>query len=326
MYPNLLLQQQYRAAKPAIPPTPALAIWSDEQIAQIIGSPLQNVEEHWPIVYDRLEERNTIDITCQVAVLATIGVEAAVFAPIHEYGDYVYFESNYGYHTAVGRQLGNIYPGDGALFHGRGLVQITGRGNYARYGPRIGMDLIAYPDEALNPYYASQILALYFDDRDIWGMARNYDWRAVRRAVNGGYNGWDRFSYLVNYFLGFVSNYREVAINKAASMTGMPYVWDGDDPSDGGFDCSGLVTWAYGLAGITITSFTDAAYNETVPTDNPQPGDLVFYQYHDPGQPGVRYPHMGFWLNDQYTLDSRGGYGVGIHHHLLTAREVRRIP
>ena len=39
-------------------------------------------------------------------------------------------------------RLGN-QPGDGARFKGRGFVQLTGRYNYAKYGPVVGVDLTA---------------------------------------------------------------------------------------------------------------------------------------------------------------------------------------
>jgi predicted chitinase len=41
---------------------------------------------------------------------------------------------------------------------------------------------------------AARILAAYMTDRRIGALAARGDWQGVRKAVNGGLNGWDRFS------------------------------------------------------------------------------------------------------------------------------------
>jgi cell wall-associated NlpC family hydrolase len=94
-----------------------------------------------------------------------------------------------------------------------------------------------------------------------------------------------------------------------------------------GWDCSSFVSGMYERAyGVKLTAFTDAAYRETVPVDDPRPGDIVFYCYHDPSQPGVRYPHMGLYVGPGRVLDSRAGAGVGIHDDVRGARaEYRRV-
>lgn len=58
--------------------------------------------------------------------------------------------------------LGNNQVGDGVRFAGRGLVQLTGRRNYATAGEALGLDLIGNPDLALEPANAVRIL--------VWGM------------------------------------------------------------------------------------------------------------------------------------------------------------
>ena len=129
-----------------------------------------------------------------IATIATIGTEVGSFAPIHEYGDNAYFTRMY-----EGRKdLGNIYPGDGAKYHGRGFIQLTGRHNYQKYGNALGVDLVNNPDLALNPTVSARILALYFKERGVASAAERQDWTGVRKAVNGGLNGWDRFISLVN--------------------------------------------------------------------------------------------------------------------------------
>ena len=81
--------------------------------------------------------------------------------------------------------LGNSQPGDGKKFMGRGYIQITGRGNYARYGKKIGVDLEKYPELAEKPDNAAKLAIEYWktDVRPIVGD----DWNNVfkhSKAVN----------------------------------------------------------------------------------------------------------------------------------------------
>ena len=65
------------------------------------------------------------------------------------------------------------------------------------------------------------------------------------------------------------------AIKAAASKLGRPYVWGAVGPDT--FDCSGLTSWAWKQAGVTIprTSQQQAKYGTAVKLANIQPGDLV---------------------------------------------------
>ncbi|MCI0490182.1 MAG: hypothetical protein L0229_26615 [Blastocatellia bacterium] len=90
--------------------------------------------------------------------LATFKWETAhKMMPIDEFGSTAYFNSRYGPQTKVGKVLGNREPGDGARFHGRGYVQITGRRNYAKAKALTGVDLISDPDRAKEPELAYRI-------------------------------------------------------------------------------------------------------------------------------------------------------------------------
>lgn len=177
---------------------PAPMLWpAVERVAGILGAPLANVRANWPLVSAALDELGIGDRATRIAALGTIGVEVGAFAPIHEYGSDAYFEANYGPGTSAGQQLGNVNPGDGARYHGRGLIQITGRSNYRRYGQRLGVDLEGNPDLALDPATSARVLATYFLDHGIPARAAAGDWAGVRRAVNGGLAGWDRFATIV---------------------------------------------------------------------------------------------------------------------------------
>ena len=166
------------------------------QIAKILGVPVENVARNWPLVATALNEQGIGSPLVQIAALATIGTEVPKFLPICEYGPDIYFQR---YELKV--NLGNLTPGDGLKFKGRGFIQITGRANYERYGKVLGIDLLGLPGLALEPETAARILALYFKTMKVNRAAEAQDWSKVRKLVNGGLNGWDRFHGLVQKLL-----------------------------------------------------------------------------------------------------------------------------
>lgn len=69
------------------------------------------------------------------------------------------------------------------------------------------------------------------------------------------------------------------AVEAAKSQIGTPYVWGGAAP--GGFDCSGLTSWAYGQAGLEIPRVAaDQTVGKQVAYQELQPGDLVLWSGH----------------------------------------------
>ena len=70
----------------------------------------------------------------------------------------------------------------------------------------------------------------------------------------------------------------EAAVAWAEKQEGVPYVWGGETPGVG-FDCSGLVQWAWGKVGFTIPRTTEEQWAALphVPLTQLQPGDLLYY-------------------------------------------------
>lgn len=111
----------------------------------------------------------------------------------HESGDFRYTEEIWG-PTATQRRyegrrdLGNVNPGDGSRYRGRGFLQTTGRANYAEASRGLGVDFVRNPELLAQPNYAAASAMLWFRKR--WNRFTNWgDTRAVTRVVNGGYNG-----------------------------------------------------------------------------------------------------------------------------------------
>ncbi|HLL52651.1 MAG TPA: glycoside hydrolase family 19 protein [Myxococcaceae bacterium] len=67
--------------------------------------------------------------------------------------------ANYVYATVNG----NSQPGDGFAYRGRGFIQLTGRGNYARYGKMVGVDVVSAPDLAMKVEVSALLAAAYWD-------------------------------------------------------------------------------------------------------------------------------------------------------------------
>jgi putative chitinase len=166
-------------------------------IAEKLGAPSQNVVSNWPLIVAALDELGIHSDLVEIAAAATIGTEVPHFEPIAELGGPAYL-SRYD-----GRSdLGNSQPGDGERFKGRGFVQLTGRINYAAAGRALGLNLEAAPDKAMEPATAARVLAWFFATRHVADAANAKAWETVRRRVNGGLNGWPRFSALVEALHG----------------------------------------------------------------------------------------------------------------------------
>ena len=91
----------------------------------------------------------------------------------------------------VAKNLGNTEPGDGARFHGRGYIQLTGRRNYRRAGADLNLDLIGNPDLAVEPSNAIRIAGWFWrnGNGDLNQFTRkdtsdNFD--TVTKRINGG--------------------------------------------------------------------------------------------------------------------------------------------
>jgi len=91
------------------------------------------------------------------------------------------------------------------------------------------------------------------------------------------------------------------AVAAAKSRLGSPYVWGAAGP--GAFDCSGLIMWAWGHAGVALPHFSGAQYSSTthISMSQLQPGDLVFPS--DTGAHVAMYIGGGMIIEAPHTGD-----------------------
>jgi len=109
----------------------------------------------------------------------------------HESGELRYREEIASGAAYEGREdLGNTQTGDGRLFKGRGLIQLTGRNNYEAYGDDIGVDLLAYPSQvATDERLCVDVAGWYWHKRGLNKYADADNIVTITKRINGGLNG-----------------------------------------------------------------------------------------------------------------------------------------
>ena len=117
--------------------------------------------------------------------------QAAFLAQVaHESGELRYVEEIASGSAYEGRRdLGNTEPGDGIRFKGRGLIQITGRSNYAACGAALGIDLLDSPELLELPAAACRSAAWFWKSHGLNELADADNFRKITLRINGGLNG-----------------------------------------------------------------------------------------------------------------------------------------
>ncbi len=129
-------------------------------------------------------------------MLATVHHETdRTFKPIKEYGGVTYFTRMYdptGDRPSLADQMGNSTPGDGPKYCGRGFVQLTWKNNYQAMSAVCGVDLVKFPERAMELPVATKILFQgmmkgTFTRKKLgdYFNTSTEDWRNARRIING---------------------------------------------------------------------------------------------------------------------------------------------
>jgi len=113
--------------------------------------------------------------------VAQFAHESASFRTTTEYASGAGYEGR--------RDLGNVRPGDGVRFKGRGYIQITGRINYTAVGKALGHDFTAHPQDLAKPAYAAKASCWWWAAHGCNQIADSGDFKALTRRINGGLNG-----------------------------------------------------------------------------------------------------------------------------------------
>jgi predicted chitinase len=160
------------------------------------------IRTYLPDILQALRDLQLNDTDMLMMALGTVRAESAGFRPIDE-GISKYNTNDIDdkvnrkpFDKYDGREaLGNTEEGDGALYKGRGFVQLTGRSIYKLIGSQIGTDLEANPDLANDPQIAAKTLARFLKnkEKDVRTALVGNNLAKARKLVNGGSHGLQEF-------------------------------------------------------------------------------------------------------------------------------------
>lgn len=154
-------------------------------------------------------------------------------------------------------------------------------------------------------------------------------------ARNGGW----RYNYGNMFYVELVSQYLTTAqfddktvqavMEEALKYQGWKYVYGGSNPNTS-FDCSGLVQWCYGKAGISLPRVAQDQYDVTqhIPLSQAKAGDLVFF--HSTYNAGSYVTHIGIYVgnNRMYHAGDPIGYAdltsAYWQQHLIGAGRIKQ--
>lgn len=108
----------------------------------------------------------------------------------HESGQLHYVEELASGRAYEGRvDLGNVHPGDGVKYKGRGLIEITGLANYIAVMMALGIDCVEHPELLEQPDNACRSAAWFWKEHGLNEIADSGDFEKITRRINGGLNG-----------------------------------------------------------------------------------------------------------------------------------------
>lgn len=149
----------------------------------------------------------------------------------------------------------------------------------------------------VGPSTSNAIMHVLWQGNKVKVIGKSAGWYKIQ--LSDGRIGWVSETYLkVDQRLGKIST----VINTANSLLGTPYVWGGESPAEGGFDCSGFTQYVFGKAGYSLNrvSSQQALQGTTVSKSDLQPGDLVFFSFEGNGSVN----HVGIYVGNGQMIHS----------------------
>ena len=159
------------------------------QLQQILPNAGQSAGVFVPVLNTAMVRYQIVGSLRMAAFIAQIGHESGQLRYVREMGSDHYLSK---YDTgSLAKRLGNTpeADGDGQKYRGRGLIQITGRVNYAECGEALGLDLVNHPELLEKPQHACMSAAWFWSSRGLNTLAAAGKFDTITRRINGGQNG-----------------------------------------------------------------------------------------------------------------------------------------
>lgn len=145
-------------------------------------------EMYAPLLSSMMPQFGIFDKLRECAFLAQIGHESCRLRFVEELASGEAYEGR--------ADLGNIEPGDGVKFKGRGLIQITGRANYEKAQRALGIPLLQEPERLIQPYFAVKSACWWWQEHGLNELADKGEFEKITKRINGGLNGQEDRLYL----------------------------------------------------------------------------------------------------------------------------------
>lgn len=158
---------------------------TNKQLKQIYPYSTQtNRDKYLPYINKFAAEYNMDTYEYLCAFLSQIGHESGQLKYVEEIASGKAYENR--------KDLGNIYKGNGIMYKGRGLIQITGRANYTSLSKDLKVDFIANPYLLKEPLYAVLSAFWYWKKRNLnkYSTLKESDFMILTKRINGGFNGY----------------------------------------------------------------------------------------------------------------------------------------
>ncbi|AAZ35535.1 chitinase class I family protein [Pseudomonas savastanoi pv. phaseolicola 1448A] len=160
-----------------------------QQLLQILPNAGQRAGVFVPVLNTAMSKYQIVTPLRIAAFIAQVGHESGQLRYVRELGGSAYLSK---YDTGkLAERLGNTpeADGDGQLYRGRGLIQVTGRANYEECGEALGLDLINHPELLELPQHAAMSAAWFWHRAGLNTLADKGDFLTITKRINGGTNG-----------------------------------------------------------------------------------------------------------------------------------------
>lgn len=156
------------------------------ELAEATGARIDRATTFLPFLEDAMHEYGINTPQRQAAFLAQVGHESGGLHWLVELWGPT--DSQRRYETRY--DLGNVCPGDGFKYRGRGLIQLTGRENYRKASAALGRDLLESPQLLGEPGLACRSAAWFWQSHGLNELADAGEFEKITRRINGGLNGY----------------------------------------------------------------------------------------------------------------------------------------